>query len=75
MLSRRKGHPKTSSRVLSISPALVRRLDRRGSRTGVAREQRTNEKGEEAMRFLSMIRVDENTGQQPSERLMRRSAS
>ena len=31
--------------------------------------QPTNE-GDAAMRFLSMIRIDENTGQKPSERLM-----
>jgi hypothetical protein len=35
-----------------------------------ANPQHTDNQGDKTMRFLSMIRIDENTGQVPSEQLM-----
>src|SRR5215217_6492451 len=60
----------TTSRAVSIWSPPVRRLGRSGSRTGNRVRYEPANEGDEAMRFLSMIRVNENTGQKPSERLM-----
>jgi hypothetical protein len=49
---------------LSISPRLVRRVH------GTSDNSRSIHPKETHMRFLSLIRVQENTGKQPSERLM-----
>jgi len=50
---------------LSISARLVRRLDGSGVIADPYPSSRRT-----TMRFLSLIRVEENTGKQPSERLM-----
>jgi hypothetical protein len=48
---------------LSIRPVVVRRA-------GEAAESFRRDRGDPTMRFLSMIRIDETTGQAPTEQLM-----
>jgi hypothetical protein len=60
-------HSERQSR-LSIPRLLARRRYGNGIRR--AGYQSVHPTGDQTMRFLSMIRVQENTGKQPSERLM-----
>lgn len=65
------GHPKTSfpGFVDLLAPRSSSRQKRFLNDESPESYEPTNE-GDDAMRFLSMIRTDENTGQKPSERLM-----